>query len=368
MSHDEPSRITERFSRAIDAYPASFRGNPLHLLYVEDAWPILQGDDYLLRLDGPGLVEERREYCLDNSIEWPFPAHHLTGRPDPWSLSLKLFEQFELARRVLTKQSDVALLVERRAYHTRADTVVLVIVDGLSYYDLPEDTDAQPCLVDGVTTTEHGYRAIVGDPSLSRRLFARGYANQIAFTYYSPEGNDLAADLHDTIAPTQVERVKSFHQVLAGVERLPVGRAYVQVTLAGLDQLCHSHHDQPPIAYYRDQVVSRFNTLIETLSQSGRRVLGVLCADHGILWRDELEPRLTRIEDLYSEDAHWPRYAKGSFRRAYGLTCRTHGQNYTLFCVPYMTRSFRNNEWGVHGGISAWESLAPLIVREPEDS
>ncbi len=367
MSQDELLRVTQHFSQAIDAYPACFRGNPLHLLYLEDAWPIPRGDEYLLRLDGPGLVEERREYCLDDSIEWPFPAHHLTGRPDPWSLSLKLFENLELARRVLTKQSDIARIVEQRAVRTGADTVVLVIVDGLSYYDLPEDVGAQPCLVDGVSITEHGYRAVVGDPSLSRRLFARGYVNQVAFTYYSTDGNELAADLHDTFAPSQVERVRSFCEVLASVEHIHTGRAYVQVTLSGLDQLCHAHHDRPPIAYYRDQILSRFSILIETLSQSGRRVLAVLCADHGILWRDELESRLTLIEDLHSENARWPRYAKGSFRRPYGLTCRSHGQNYTVFRVPYMTRSFRNNEWGVHGGISAWESVVPLMVREPEE-
>ena len=368
MSQQELSDKALRFSRALDAYPACFRGNPLQLLYLDDARPILQGRDYLAQLHGPGLVEEKREYCLDSSVDWPFPSHHLAGRPDPWSLSLKLFENFELARRVLIKQSDVASLIESHALRVRADTVVLVIVDGLSYFDLSEELDAQPCLVDGVTTTEHGYRAIVGDPSLSRRLFARGYVNQIAFTYYSIEGNELAGDIHDTFAPSHVERVKSFQEILASAERLRVGKAYVQVTLSGLDQLCHAHHDRPPVSYYRDQVLYRFGSLIDTLSLSRRRVLGVLCADHGILWRDELESRLKIIEDLHSEDARWPRYIRGSFLRSYGLNCQVHGHNYTLFCVPYMTRAFRNNEWGVHGGLSAWESIVPLIVREPEEA
>jgi len=367
MSYVERSLTTLRFSRVIDAYPASFRGNPLHLLYLEEACPILRGNDYLSRLDGPGLTEERREYCLDSTMDWPFPAHYLEGRPDPWSLSQRLFENFELARQILTKQSDIATRIEQYVNRTGADTVVLVIVDGLSYYDMPEDADAQPCLVDGVTITEHGYRAIVGNPSLSRRLFARGYANQVAYTYYSPEGSELAADLHDTFAPPQVKRVRAFSEVLSGVERLANGRTYIQVTLSGLDQLCHAHHDQPPVTYYRDEVLSRFETLIDTLSQSRRRVLAVLCADHGILWRDAVESTLTLIDDLYSDDARWPRYAKGSFRRSYGLNCRSYGQNYTLFQVPYMTRAFRNNEWGVHGGVSAWESLVPLIVREPEE-
>ena len=33
------------------------------------------------------------------------------------------------------------------------DIIILNIVDGLSYYDLNEDTEAMPCLVNGVTKT-----------------------------------------------------------------------------------------------------------------------------------------------------------------------------------------------------------------------
>lgn len=355
---------TLRLSRVLDSYPAAFRGNPLHLLGLEDATPILNGVEYLKSLNGPGLVDERREYCVDDAVEWPFPPCYLGGRPDPYSLSLRLFDAFELARRVLVTQSDVAHIVERRASLARADTVVVVIVDGLSYYDLPIESDAQPCLVDGVTTTAHGYRAILGEPSLSRRLFARGYAQQVAYTYYTLEAGGLTADLHDTFAPAQVERVRSFDEILAAIEKLPPGRTYVQVTLTGLDQLCHAHHDLPPIIHYRELVLSRFHALIDTLASPGRRVLGVLCADHGILWRSDIEGSLQLIEDLHGDDAHWPRYARGSFRRPYGLNVRTYDQNYTLFAVPYMTRPFRNNEWGVHGGISAWESIVPLIIRE----
>lgn len=69
-------------------------------------------------------------------------------------------------------------------------------------------------------------------------------------------------------------------------------------------------------------------------------------------------------DDLFAEDIGSPRYVKGSILRGYGRVCRCRGQSYTLFRAPYVTRRFRNNEWGVHGGISAWESVVPFITRE----
>jgi hypothetical protein len=353
-----------RFSKALDAYPAAFRGNPLNLLLLDEASPIMRGTEYLRRLGGPGLMSERREYLCGEASDWPFPEFCVEERPDPWSLSLRLFDNFELARTILPTQSDVARRIEARALQMRAEVVAFVIVDGLSYYDLGPDVGAEPCLVDGVTTTEHGYRAAVGDPSVARRLFAHGYAKQAAFTYFAIGSDGLAADVHDVFSPPQVLRVRAFGDIVDSVARLPRGRSYIQVTLAGLDHLCHAHHDEPPIGYYRDEMLQRFDSLLEVLASPGRRVLGVLCADHGILWRGDIEGRLELVDDLFDESARWPRYTKGALLRHYGRVCRTLGQTYTLFRIPYMTRRFRNNEWGVHGGISAWESIVPLIIKE----
>jgi hypothetical protein len=356
----------ERFSSILDSYPPRFDGNPLNLLFLEDAAPIEDPVSYLREMDGPGLLEEQREYCMHATSAWPFPAQHLSARPAPYALSLRLFDQYELARKVLVRQSDIARLLERAAGTTSADVVLLVIADGLSYYDVPPDWEARPCLVEGVTITENGYRATVGNPPLSRRLFARGYAQQRAYTYYSIEVEGLALDMHGGFSPSQVARVGSFREIESGLRTIPSGKTYIQVTLAGLDQLCHAHRDEPPVPVYRDAIFERFASLMDLLTKSGRRVLGALCADHGILWRSEIEPTIQVIDDLFREDARSPRYAKGAFHRAYGLPCVTMGHNYTVFTLPYMTRRFRSNEWGVHGGLSAWESIVPLVVREPD--
>ena len=352
------------FSAVLDAYPAGFAGNPLNLLLVDDAHPIFVADTYLRQLDSPSLMQERREYLMDPSSPWPFPRLELNTRPDPWLISELLFQRFDDAKHLLPTQQDVGTILEDQVRRSNPAIVALVIVDGLSYYDLPACRRVDPCFVTGLTTTEFGYRAVVGNPSVSRRLFALGYTSQASFSYYAPEAGDLSADIHDTISGSQFTRVRAFDEVLTQLTSRDFSRGYVQVVLSGLDHLCHAHRDRPPVDHYLEEILSRFDALMECLSADGRSVLGCLTADHGILWRDEVEERLQITDDLLQEDIRSPRYLKGRILRPYASCCRSLDQNFSLLKIPWMTRRFRSNEWGVHGGISAWESLVPLIIRD----
>lgn len=352
----------ESFSTALDAYPARFCGNRLNLLFVDEAKPILTADQYLHRLDEPELMEERREYLLDEEHAWPFPCFYCSARPDPYALSDQLFHSFDQAADVLPTQRDIAGLIASHAREHDPAIVVLVIVDGLSYYDLPEETDAVPCLVDGITVTAYGYRQAVGRPSLSQRLFALGYTQQLGFTYFA-DSNDLASDLYDTFSESQRVRVRSFHDILGHIAQSPMTKGYVQITLSGLDLICHSHQDRPPKQHYLQILLDRYEQLLEHLRHKTRNALVCLTADHGILWREQIEGRLEVAADIFQEDVRSPRYIKGSLLRSYGRRCVCDGAHYTLLRYPFATRDFRNNEWGMHGGISAWESIVPLFVR-----
>ena len=357
-------RVLGRFSAALDAYPAGFSGNRLNLLLVDDAEPIVAAGNYLRQLDDLALLEEKREYLVDEGIPWPFPRISMEERPDPWRVSEQLFERFEQASSLLTTQQSIAQVLEHRTRQSNPAIVALVIVDGLSYYDLPSSVEAEPCLVSGISITEHGYRAVVGHPSVSRRMFALGYAEQMGFTYYPTDRPGLSADLHDTFSDSQLTRVKAFDEVLEQITRKRMARGYVQITLSGLDQICHSHRDRPPREHYLEEILARFEALVDCLKAKSSRILACLTADHGILWRDVVEDNLEIADDLFREDIRSPRYIKGSILRPYGKPCRSLGQNFTLLKVPWMTRRFRSNEWGVHGGISAWESIVPLIIQQ----
>jgi hypothetical protein len=353
-----------RLSKLVELYPPAFEGNRLNLLFLEDAWPITNPKEYLIRLDSQELAREQREYYLGDPCEWPFPTISIEDKPDPWAISTALFNWPERARQVLTVQSQIGQILVQRARAISADVVALMIVDGFSYFDLPQSIQAEPCLVDGVTTTQYGYRQVIGKPSVAQRLFCAGYRDQIGLTYFDKDTNSLARELYATFGHSQVHRVKSFEEGLTVLRTCTVNPSFVQITAPGLDHLCHNHPDAPPLNEYIRIILSRFDALICCLKSKGKRVLGCLTADHGILWRKEFEQKAVVLDTLTVEDTWHPRYVLGSYLRTFSRVVKHEGCSYSLLQLPYLTRPLKRTEWGVHGGVSAWESIVPLITTE----
>ncbi|MCL0066105.1 hypothetical protein M1N79_04435 [Dehalococcoidia bacterium] len=367
QNDDEGAKQTtvslSRMSAAMDAYPPAYEGNALNLLFLDDAQPIREATKYLRDLDSPGLCDDRREYLISKSAIWPFPVHYLRERPDPRCLSGRLYEHFDRAQYLIPTQRDIGRILHEEARKFDPDIVVLMVVDGLSYYDLPEGSDMHPCLVNGVSTTEFGYREVIGKPSVSERLFSLGYSHQMGFTYFDTESNVLAGDLYGVFGSSQVIKIMTFQDCLEHITAERLSRGFIQVTAPGLDRLCHRHQDKPPIKHYIDEIINWFDTLIICLRDSHRKVLACLTADHGILWREHLEGQWYIVDDLHPDDSRHIRYIRGSRMRHYACVRSCLGNSYSMLSVPHITRRLRNNEWGVHGGISAWESVVPLIVR-----
>lgn len=356
--------LLSRMSVTMDAYPPAFQGNPLNLLFLDDAQPIRCAPEYLRGLDSPDLCDDCREYLISEEYAlWPFPVHSVTERPDPLSLSERLYNYFNTAQYLLPTQRDVGRILHEKAAKLQPDIIALMIVDGLSYYDLPDEANMQPCLVNGVSTTDFGYREVIGKPTVSERLFSLGYSHQMGFTYYDVETNPLASELYGVFGSSQVKRVATFKECLEHISAEGISQGFVQVTTAGLDGLCHHHQDEPPVKYYIDEILNRFNALVSYLHEGNRKVLACLTADHGILWRHSLEGKWSVVNDLQVDDKRCVRHIRGSRIRDYILVKSGFGGTFSMLRVPYITRKLRNNEWGVHGGISAWESIVPLIIR-----
>lgn len=359
---DRDRAVHERLDQLLDLVPVGYTGNPLHLLFLAEAYPVRDATGYLRALDGNALVPERREYILNPPVHWPFPRVEIARRPDPTRVSELLFRQWDLAREVILRQTDIGdRLVHLAATH-HADVVLLMIVDGLSYYDLPEEVPAEPVLVDGVSITTHGYPAVIGKPTVSQKMFNAGYRRQMGFTYFERSQNPLAAELFGGFADSQVQRVRSLDEVRTALQAVvPVG-TFIQVTVMGLDLLAHSHHDTPPVHQYLTRLLERFQDLVTVVRRGGYRVVACLTADHGILWWHQLGTDPPVLEGVFGGDERHPRYTEGALVRAHARVVTYGRRTFTVLQAPYLTRRLRQNEWGVHGGISAWESLVPLVV------
>lgn len=354
----------ERLSTAIDAFPAAFRGNRLNLLFLDDAYPIINSKEFMCNIDSLMLQDERREYLLGEKEGWPFPTIGIDGRPDPWKVTDVLFENFEVADDLLPTQRDTWKILADHVLRNDSDIIILNIVDGLSYYDLPEDTGAIPCLVKGVTTTDHGFLDVVGKPAISQRLFNMGYKNQLAFTFFDKDSRPLSAELHSTFGNSQLNRINSIEEGIDIITKNPFWRGFIQIVAPGLDKLSHYHADRPMVKETLGRIFERLDKVIDCLSSKGRKVTACLTSDHGILWRDDAIEKTEVVSDLFSEDKFHPRYVKGSLTRSYAKAVKCGSRSFTLLKAPYMTRAWKHSEWGVHGGISAWESIVPIIIKE----
>lgn len=353
-----PATALRTLSETLDNTPCVFQGNWLNLLFVEDVQSVAPRA-LVSSLAAPSLVDERRLVLDAQPPGHRFPAFSVTSRPDPTALSKRLFGSFDQARHLLQTQSGLSKHISDQVAKTGPDVVAFVVVDGLSYYDLREG-QCDPCLVEGPTITQNGFRQAIGRPSLGQRLFELGYRHQHAFTYFDRGSNALSSDLHRIFGATQVTTVRTFEEVLAS-SAIKSAASYIQVTMPGLDALSHSHRDQPPVGSYIGLILERFEQLAEALATQRRRVLAVLTADHGLLWRDAIgTPKYVGSSTTYSDSNH-PRYLLGTAVRNYTRVVRLQDRTYSLLGFPYLTRRLRSNEWGVHGGISAWESLVPLI-------
>jgi hypothetical protein len=357
-----PEDVIKKLSSAIDHYPAGFSGDRLNLLLVQEAEPIWSCAEYWRRMDNPSLCDERREVLVSDE-PWPFPVFNVPRKPEAGAVSDALFDHFDYARKVLLTQKAIGAEIARRASESGADVVMLMVVDGLSYYDVPDTLNAQPCLVEGVTTTEFGYREVIGKPSVSQRMFAAGYRNQIGMSFYDTGANPLAASLYSSFGQSQIHRISSFDQCLQILRLTGLNRAFVQIISPGLDEICHKHRDAPPRAEYLHGILEKFNNLRAVVSGLHLKALACLTADHGIIWRDALgEARVIGVER--NQDSTHPRYVHGSLLREDLRVVQCGSRSFSLLRAPLLTRELRSTEWGVHGGLSAWESLVPVVFSE----
>jgi len=352
------------FERALNWYPPAYTGNRLNLLLVADAEPVSDPRDYLHKLDEPNLVDETREFALDPKLPWPFPQFQVDARPSAEQVQLSMGQGIEHAKRILPTQQDLPTMISRQAAILHPDVVALMVSDGLSYYDVDAALNAEPVIVDGVSITEHGYRQVIGSPPVSARLFRSGYEDQRGYSFFDVKTNSLAASLFRPFADIQLTQIRQFDDCLADLKQRPVHHGYIQVTTPGLDGICHQHSDAPPVDYYLRSLLDKFEQLVDCLSTHNTKVLAFLTSDHGILWRERFESDTWRIvSGLLPEDCTRGRYIRGAIMRDYTIVVQGEGSTYSLLKYPYLARDWRSNEWGMHGGISAWESIVPLITR-----
>ncbi len=109
-----------------------------------------------------------------------------------------------------------------------------------------------------------------------------------------------------------------------------------------------------------DKILTDVLMLVEFFQANGFSVVVYLTADHGILWRTEHEFR-----SLAYMGERRPRYARVTTEQkppAQSTRFNLGDAQYDLFHYPYLSMDIKSNDSGVHGGLSAQESIVPLVT------
>lgn len=312
-------------------------------------------------LDRPDIQSDRTMMLtLDCNPQYanrliPLQINH---QPLTSELNQVLKPRWDFIKSTLICQSQLPDLI---AQPTGASCTILILVDGLSWADFsaywPEAVPAQPVLVDGASTTEQGMKRIVGKPPVVERLFAQGCDRAIGFSYWTREDNALTDQLFAFFSDN-VEKVRSFQDVLECIAEIDLESTFIQIVRQGLDGLCHKHRDRPTPENYVKALAQDWCSLLGYLQIQGISAQVFLTSDHGILWKSGHDLQVL-------PQGKWmdsPRYFKHSYPSPQTLDIDFEGRIYSLLNYPYIGRDFRINEWGMHGGLSFEESIVPLIT------
>lgn len=355
----------------LDDTPVIAEMHPVSRCYLPANIAVYEtADDLAWLLDMPGTMLPEKALILqaDPVYAARFPRVLVDHDPFTSQLNAVLLERFDEIATLMLVQSHLSEQIADQL--RRPDVIALMLIDGLSYGDVRRWLDARPgvrmelvpCLVDGPTLTEIAFPRIIGDTPPAVRLFDRGYRRRLGFTYWSRENNLLTDMLFRTIPNVNV--VSDFSTILATLHReLHISseqNIYLQIVRTGLDGYAHHQKRKPPVTTVVDIIMGEVLSLAKLFDEIGCTAQIYLTADHGILWRDEFEPRIVgrapagasprscEWRDLYHQDESGQRFVVAGRE---------------IYCLDYpkLRRALRIDEQGVHGGISFQESIIPFL-------
>ncbi len=363
----------EQLRNLLQQTPMMVQMHPLSLAFLTDEVQVFAAAEELVAaLDAPDPQPEVPTVALtfDERFAHRLPSVRCDHDPFTTELNRFLLPKIDWVQRWVLCQSQIPKVICQRA---SGDCIVLILVDGLSFYDWkrfareseapPELFTFEPCFVDGVSITEHGMRRIVGEPTVALQLTELGYRRSFGFSYWERTDNELTDRLFAGITEG-VHRVKSFDEVLEQLPKLPLDGSFVQIVRQGLDQVGHRYRDRPNIAATVRQIFDELRQLQRCLAEKELTATIFLTADHGILWSHEHDLKLYEAGVSHVP----PRYYEG-LRSGEGIwRVQFEGNDFSVLTYPFVRRKLRSDEWGVHGGLSFEESLVSFVTAQVTSS
>lgn len=351
----------DKLDLLLDQAPVILNGtHPVSLAFLREI-PVIYNtaDELIVALDSEKPTPRQRAVILNPSSTRPgayrFPVVTVQHNPFTPALNRVLFENYDFISLHILSQTQVAQRIVETS--KQVQTVILVLLDGLSYSDCCDWPGAEPCLASLPTITRICFPAIVGMPSVAERLYAVGFTHRVGFTYWSRSSEPLTKRLFGAIPDTyQIDagRPNTFEQVLDYLEDNDLSATYVQIVRSALDDFAEGHRTTIPRQAILSHIRRDLDRILDILERKGQPALLFAISDHGILWKEDCHS-IERVEITGA------RYVEARGGDGHGRCVEADGRYYWVLDYPQMGRDWKRNEQGTHGGISFEESIVPFI-------
>ncbi|ADC68833.1 hypothetical protein MFS40622_0133 [Methanocaldococcus sp. FS406-22] len=248
-------------------------------------------DDFWSMIDDPNIEIEYKKYVILDKFDDRLPIYEIDHNPFTGELNKILKEKYHLIENYIKTQKDVKEIIISKVNKRTPKTVVLYLIDGLSYVDYVEAQipyEGEPIFVNGETSTKNGLMNIIygkNNIPIAKELQKFGY-RCFGQTYWNRK-NELTDILFRYFNEKYI--FHSDEEIYNVINKYRSSKKYIQIYRGGLDEYAHKLRDisKKSIINKIKEIFEDINKLNDILNNIKEPYLVVITSDHGIKWNFE---------------------------------------------------------------------------------
>ncbi|UXM84775.1 alkaline phosphatase family protein [Methanococcus aeolicus] len=249
-------------------------------------------DEFWEIIDNPNIQIPQKNYVIIDRYDDRLPMYELNHNPFTPELNSIIEEKYHLVEKYSKTQKDFKTDIFEYINSKTPKTVVLYLIDGLSYIDVANlDIDKvfkkiTPVFVNGKTNTINGFKNIIygyDDILIAKSLYYLGY-DVYGLTYWNRAKNKTTDELFKYIPENNIFTHEMDLKNI--IENNPYKKKYIQIYRMGLDEDAHKIRttNEKLINDKINEIFENIKKLVEFLGRINESFIIYVISDHGIKW------------------------------------------------------------------------------------
>jgi hypothetical protein len=249
-------------------------------------------DEFWNMMDNPHIQIPQKNYVITDQCDDRLPMYELNHNPFTFELNTIIEEKYHLIEKYAKTQKDVKTDILKYVNSKTPKTVVLYLIDGLSYIDVVNLNMGNmfkkitPVFVNGKTNTINGFKNIIfghDNIPIAKSLYYLGY-DIYGLTYWGRAKNKTTDELFEYIPENNI----FIHEMDLKnmIENNSCRKKYIQIYRMGLDEDAHKIRttSKELINHKINEIFENIKKLVEFLGKINESFVVYVISDHGIKW------------------------------------------------------------------------------------